>query len=255
MTGPPLPSQSTFDALKRQDWKELTNQILASLPRESQEYLAIHVFPVYLESGSKIYDYDQLIEYLYFATTATASLQALLGEGLAIEVAVVGREGVVGLEALLGNRRAVTRVVAQLPGEFLRIPLEIMRHEFNRNGVFQRLILLFTGTLFSVVSRNSVCSARHSVKQRFSRWLLTVHDRGGSDNIPLTQEFIAQLLGSRRATITLVAHELQNAKAISCSRGMTRVLDRKLLAELACECYHLNKQDLDRYTSSTVIPI
>ncbi|MFN2533197.1 MAG: Crp/Fnr family transcriptional regulator [Pyrinomonadaceae bacterium] len=227
-----------------------SNSLLDVLPQHARRLLALHVEPVSLPSGRIILECEDLITHLYFPTTATCSLQALLEEGLAIEVAVVGQEGVIGLAALLGQRRSPNRVVVQSPGRFLRVRTELIKEQFDRNREFQQRTLRFTSTLLTIISQTSACSTRHSVKQRFCRWLLMVHDRLQSDNISVTQDFIGQLLGCRRASVTAVANDLQKTSAINHTRGNIRVLNRYPLEVNACECYKVNRQEFERFMAS-----
>jgi CRP-like cAMP-binding protein len=232
-------------------WREAPvreeNRLLIALSTEARARLSSCWQPVYLRSGKQIYDCDDPTPYLYFPTTATISVQSLLEDGLAVEVGIIGREGVLGLSTILGSNRAVNRAVVQSSGKCLKVRADWIQHEFARGGNFQRQTLLYTNALIKMISQTSACSRRHSVKQRFSRWLLSVLDRVNTDELPLTQDFISQLLGSRRASITGAANDLQRANAICYSRGNIQILNRFRLQETACECYMLIKEEFDRF--------
>jgi len=176
----------------------------------------------------------------------TLSIQTPLEDGSAVEVAIVGNEGLAGWSSLLGRNHASNRVVVQVPGQCVKVPADIVKREFLKGGAFQDQLFSYTESLFEQISQTSVCSRRHSVKQRLSRWLLMVRDCIRVDEIPLTHDFISQLLGCRRASISTAAIDLQRAGAIGYTRRRIHILNSSLLAEAACECYEAKRECRDQ---------
>lgn len=221
------------------------NQLLDALSPEAYGRLSPYLESAPLAARQVLYECEETISYVYFPTGAALSLLSLLEDGSAIEVGVIGSEGMAGVSVVLGSNWSANRVITQFPGTSLRARVEAVKAEFGRGGEFQRLLLGYTNSLLNLICQTSACSRRHSVEERFSRWLLMVHDRTRAIDFPLTQDFIAQLLGTRRASITMIATALQKAKAIRYTRGRIRILDRQTLEATACECYRLIKQELD----------
>ena len=215
------------------------NKLLAALPPEALARLVPYLEVTRMAARQVVYECEEAINYVYFPTGSTLSLLSLLEDGSAIEVGVIGREGMAGINAVLGEARSPNRVITQFPGAGLRARVEVVKDEFHRGGAFQRLLLRYTGKLLHLVCQTSACSRRHSVEERFCRWLLMLHDRVGVTDFPFTQDFIAQMLGTRRASITTVAHALQQAAAIGYTRGRISLRDRPALEARACECYRL----------------
>ncbi len=233
----------------------VNNHLFASLSGESQKRLRLHLEPANMSSGKLLFEHEEQLRFIYFPLTGTVSLQRILAEGMTIEIGVVGREGAAGVTSLLGRARAVNRAVIQSPGTILRIRTGLLIEELARNPPFQKQILVYSTALMNMISQLSACNRLHSVRERFSRWLLMVHDRVISSEIPLTQDFIAHLLGSRRASITEVANELKQLNAIQLSRGHIRIMNRPPLEASACECYRLLRKEFASHLNGpTIIP-
>ncbi len=220
------------------------NAILATLPDEEYERLAPHLKPVELALSEVIFRPEDILEYVYFPTTAVISLLTSLEDGTGVEVGLVGREGMAGISAVLGARESKVATI-QHTGAAMRISAEHLGQEFRRGGVLQQRVLKYMHALMSQISQSVVCNVRHNIDKRMIRWLLMHHDRVGEGEFTLTQEFIANMLGVRRASITEVAQELQQAGLIEYNRGHIRILNRRGMEERVCECYGIVKGELD----------
>ena len=181
--------------------------------------------------------------------SGVVSLVLVMEDGLGLEVGTVGNEGLVGVPAFLAADRSLTTAVCYLPGEALRIEAQVFREEMRRVGPLHGLVQRATQALLHQLAQAVACNHRHSVQQRMCRWLLLTHDRVGADDLPLTQEFLAQLLGVRRPTLTAVAGILQKTRLIRYHRGRMAVLDRKGLERDVCECYLVVRKEFARLLS------
>ena len=194
-----------------------------------------------------LFEPDQRVTRAYFPLGGVVSLVTPMLDGNIVEMATIGREGVVGVPALLdGALPAGTRGVSQVEGEALSIPAEAFRREMAAGGRLAPLVHTFTQALFTLVGRNAACNRLHYIEQRCARWLLMTHDRVGSDQFRLTQEFLAQMLGVQRSTVTVAAGDLQRAGLIGYSRGKIHILDRPKLVRTACECYQIVSSSYER---------
>ncbi|MBD2101095.1 Crp/Fnr family transcriptional regulator [Leptolyngbya sp. FACHB-261] len=225
---------------------EVENRILAGLPRSEYERLLPYLEPVSLELKWVFYESNQPIDYVYFIQRGVGSLLTPMANGSAVEAATVGNEGIVGLPVFLGAARTPDRAVMQVPGEGLRLNAEVFRAELNRNGALYSLLQRYTHALMVQMAHSAACNRLHSIEQRCSRWLLMTHDRVRSDQFQLTQEFLAQMLGVRRAGVSEVASVLQRSGLIRYTRGQITVLDRPGLEAVSCECYQVVKAEFDR---------
>jgi CRP-like cAMP-binding protein len=189
-----------------------------------------------LPKGAVLHEAGARISQVYFPNEAMISYLSGTAEGESLEVCVVGNEGVVGLASLLSDATAF-RAVVQIPGSAYSISRDVLTREFKRCENLHQLLLHYTNALLIQVAQTAVCNKFHSVEERFCRWLLLAHDRAATDELPLTQESIARILGSRRASVSVVAGALQKRGVIQYSRGIIIILDRKRLESLACECY------------------
>jgi CRP-like cAMP-binding protein len=214
----------------------MKNRILKALPPKEQRMLMPQLKQVELAKGSVIYEAGQLISQVYFPETAMVSYLSGTSEGETIEVCIVGNEGIVGLASLLSDSTAF-RAVVQITGDAYSVRHDVLRKEFKRGEVLHRVLLEYTNSQLVQVAQTAVCNKFHSVEERFCRWLLMASDRIDSNQIPMTQDAMARVLGSRRASVTVVAVALQRKGAIRYSRGVVDVLDRKYLETAACECY------------------
>lgn len=222
------------------------NLILNSLPEKDYGRLLPDLEPVELSLGQTLYQPGEPIEYIYFPDNAMASVIANTISGQSAEVGVVGYEGLVGIEVLMGGDSPVNEVIIQLSNGGLRIKTKTILAEFNRAEALHDLILRFIHLHLIQISQTALCNRLHSVEERLSRWLLLCHDRSPTDKLQLTQEFLSIMLGSNRATVTGSALKLQNLGHIEYSRGNIKILNRKKLEKFTCNCYQTVKQQYDR---------
>ena len=215
----------------------LDNKLLASLPRGDFDRLLPHVSTISLQQGSVVIEAGDEVDQIYFPHFGMLSLLAVLRDGKAIETATVGREGVVGAMAGLGLYKSLVRVVVQMPMACSKIPATHFRTIAATSDPLRNLSIRYNEVLLSQARVTAACNALHSIEARFCRWLLQCADRAASDTVPLTQEFLAEMLGVRRTSVTEVASKVQSAGAISYSRGIIKILDRAALMRLSCECY------------------
>jgi len=215
----------------------LDNKLLASLPRDHFDRLLPHLSTVVLPQGDILVEAGDEVDQIYFPHYGMLSLLTVLRDGKAIETATVGREGVVGAMAGLGLYKSLVRVVVQMPMACSRIPATHFRTAAASSDPVRNLCIRYNEVLLSQARVTAACNALHSIEARFCRWLLQSADRGASDTITLTQEFLAEMLGVRRTSVTEVASKVQSAGLITYSRGVIRILDRPALLRMSCECY------------------
>jgi CRP-like cAMP-binding protein len=222
------------------------NRLLAKLGAVEYEQLAPHLEPVTLSLSQVLFRPDERLEHVYFPSTAIVSLLTDLSDGSGMEVGLVGREGMVGISVLLGGNETKVATV-QGPGEAIRMKAVRLREEFTRGGAFQTALLRYTHALMTQISQSVVCNARHPVEGRLARWLLMYYDRLERDEFYLTHEFMAQMLGVRRASVSEVANKLQEMRLISYHHGHITILDRSGLEQFTCECYPVVKEKFDDF--------
>lgn len=215
------------------------NAVLAQLPDDEYAALAKFLTPVDLPLGMQLSEPNRPVEYLYFLNSGLISTDALTDKGESVEVGVIGREGFSGLPALLGQPQMSHSVLIQGIGDGLRIRSSIVRDEFLKGGTLQRMVHAFTYLQMVQVTQSVLCNRMHEVDARLARWLLTSADRMESESLNLTQEFLAQMLGVQRSTVTVAAGELQRGGMIGYSRGKINIVDRAALTRVACECYEI----------------
>jgi CRP-like cAMP-binding protein len=222
------------------------NLILAQLPQE--EYLALekHLTPVDLPLGKTLSEPNRPIEYVYFLNTGLISTDALTANGEQVEISVIGCEGFSGLSALFDQPQMSHSVTVQGVGDGIRIRSSIVRDEFVKGGVLQQLVHAFTYLQLVQVTQSVLCNRLHEVEARLARWLLTSADRVESESLHLTQEFLAQMLGVQRSTVTVAAGEMQRAGLIRYSRGRIDILNRAALIKRTCECYGIVSASYER---------
>jgi CRP-like cAMP-binding protein len=213
--------------------------ILAQLPDDAYAALAKFLVPVELPLSMKLSEPNLPIEYVYFVNTGLISTDAMSEKGEQVEVGVIGREGFSGLPALLDQPQMSHSVIIQGVGDGLRIRSSIVRDEFLKGGMLQRMVHAFAYLQLVQVTQSVLCNRMHEVEGRLARWLLTSADRMESESLNLTQEFLSQMLGVQRSTVTVAAGELQRAGMIGYSRGKINILDRARLTAVACECYRI----------------
>jgi CRP-like cAMP-binding protein len=224
----------------------LQNSLLEALPAEDYARLAPQLMPVELERGRILYDPGDAIEFVYFPHDGVISLMTLMESGAAIESATIGREGAVGLMAAVAPRQSLSRAIVQTPLRATRISAERLHEVWEKSPTLRDLVDRHTEALFGHAIQSVACNALHSVEARFCRWLLTCHDRISSDTVALTQEFLADMLGVQRTTVTAVARSLQEKGIIRYRRGVVDILDRPGLHALACECYGVIRGNYER---------
>src|SRR5450756_1746197 len=215
----------------------MDNKLLASLPRDHFDRLLPHLVTVTLPQGDVLVEAGDEVDQIYFPHYGMLSLLAVLRDGKAIETATVGREGVVGAMAGLGLYKSLVRVVVQMPLAVSRIAASHFRTVAATSDPVRNLCIRYNEVLLSQARVTAACNALHSIEARFCRWLLQCADRAGSETVPLTQEFLAEMLGVRRTSVTEVASKVQAMGLITYSRGVIRILDRPALLRMSCECY------------------
>lgn len=226
------------------------NQLLAALPINDYQRLIPDLELVTLSNQQLIYDVGESIRYVYFPNQALVSFVSLMEDGSTTEVGIVGKDGMVGMPVCWGGESSANiQAIAQMPGSAIRMKAQKLKIEFERGGAMQRLLLLYTQAIFTQVSQTAACNRHHTVEQRLARWLLTVQDHIQLDELILTQEFISQMLGTRRAGVTVAALALQQAGMIRYTRGRITVIDRDKLKSAACECYGIIHDEFSRLLS------
>ena len=222
------------------------NRLLAALPPNELERLLPNFQQVSFSLGDVVYDVSGHLDYVYFPTTAIISLLYTMENGATAEMGLTGNDGVVGIALFMGGGTMPNRAVVQSAGEAIRMKAKVLQTEFALGGEFQRLLLRYTQALITQISQTAVCNRLHSVEQQLCRWLLLSHDRVDTDELIMTQELIADMLGVRREGVTVAAGHLQDIGAISYVRGRIQILDRQKLEDTACECYRVVKDEFDR---------
>ena len=225
------------------------NRLLARLLTEDGQHLVQRCERVALEFKSTIYEALAPIDYVYFPLTGVTSFLTIMEDGSAIEVASVGKEGAVGATALLGAAISPHRVIVQAAGESLRIPLKALIEEAASDTPLFKLLLRYQNAFLATVSQSVACNGLHHVQQRCCRWLLMTHDRLESNELPLTHEFLAMMLGVRRSSVTEVLQSLKARNLLTYTRGSVTILARKGLERECCECYRAVKDGYERIFS------
>ena len=225
------------------------NLLLAALPPAEFEPLAAHLELVPMLLGAMLYEPGEKLQHAYFPTTAIVSLHYVLESGASAETAGIGNEGVVGISLFMGGDTTPSSAVVQTAGHGYRLEARLLKQEFNRAGLMQRLLLRYTQALITQMTQTAACNRHHSVEQQLCRWLLMTLDRLPTNELIMTQELVANMLGVRREGITEAAGKLQHAGFIRYRRGHIAVLERSGLETRACECYAVVKKELSRLLS------
>ncbi len=223
-----------------------SNYLLNALPEAEYERLLPHLERVDMPLGEVIYESGGELRYVYFPVTSIVSLLYVMENGASAEIAVVGKDGIIGVALFMGGGSMPNRAVVQSAGHAYRLRGQLLMHEFNRYEGMLHLLLRYTQALITQMAQTAVCNRHHSVDQQLCRWLLLSLDRLPSNELTMTQELIANMLGVRREGVTEAAGKLQHAGLIHYSRGRVTVLDRPGLEERVCECYHVVKAESDR---------
>ncbi|MGI8733928.1 MAG: Crp/Fnr family transcriptional regulator [Pyrinomonadaceae bacterium] len=222
------------------------NRLLAALPRTDYERLLPQLQEVSFSLGEVVYEFGGHLQYVYFPTTSIVSLLYTMENGTSAEMGLTGNDGVVGIALFMGGGTMPNRAVVQSAGGAIRMNAKALQDEFAQGGKLQQLLLRYTQALITQISQTAVCNRLHTVEQQLCRWLLLSHDRVRADELIMTQELIADMLGVRREGVTVAAGRLQDAGAISYVRGHIKILDRQKLEETVCECYRVVKDEFDR---------
>jgi CRP-like cAMP-binding protein len=223
-----------------------SNRLLAALPEEDYQALLPFLEPVPLPLGMALYESGGAQGYVYFPTSSIVSLLCVLEDGSSAEIAVTGCEGLVGIALFMGGETTPSRAVVQSAGHGYRIRAAALKKKFEVGGALQLLLLRFTQALITQMTQTAVCNRHHAVDQQLCRWLLLSLDRLPANELVMTQDLIANMLGVRREGVTEAAGKLQNDGMIRYSRGRITVLDREKLEARVCECYGVVKKEYDR---------
>ena len=224
----------------------IENRLLAALPETEWLSWRSQMERVEMPLGQVIYESGSTLSHVYFPTTAIVSLLYVMQNGASAEIAVVGNEGIVGISLFMGGDSTPSRAVVQSAGRGLRLKAEIMKDSFNGSGPVLHLLLRYTQALITQMAQTAVCNRHHSLDQQLCRWLLLSLDRLRSNELVMTQELIANMLGVRREGVTEGALKLQQLGLIRYVRGHITVLDRAGLETRSCECYSVVKKEYDR---------
>jgi CRP-like cAMP-binding protein len=222
------------------------NQLLAALPPAERERLYPHLQFVEMPLGKVLYESGDALTHVYFPTDSIVSLLYVMEDGASAEISVVGNEGLIGVALFMGGETTPSRAIVQSAGYAYRLIGKQLKEEFHRNGEMQLLLLRYTQALITQMAQTAVCNRHHSVDQQLCRWLLLCFDRLSSNQLIMTQELIANMLGVRREGVTDAAGKLQKLGVIRYARGQITLLDRPKLERLCCECYAVVKKETDR---------
>lgn len=221
------------------------NHLIAALPQEILERWRLRLEPVDLKLGAVLHESGGVQSHVYFPTTAIVSLLYLLESGASAEIAIVGNEGLVGISLFMGGGSTTSRAVVQSAGQGYRMPAAMLQEDFRLSPVLH-LLLRYTQALITQMTQTAVCNRHHSLDQQLCRWLLLSLDRLPGDELVMTQELIANMLGVRREGVTEAAMKLQRAGLIRYARGHISVLDRPGIEQRTCECYAVVKKEYER---------
>jgi CRP-like cAMP-binding protein len=222
------------------------NHLLAALPEEEWQRWFPHLQGVEMPLGQVLYESGDTLTHVYFPTTSIVSLLYVMKNGASAEIAVVGNEGIVGISLFMGGESTPSRAVVQSAGTGIRLKTQFMKDEFDRAGAVLHLLLRYTQALITQMAQTAVCNRHHTLDQQLCRWLLLSLDRLQGDELVMTQELIANMLGVRREGVTEGALKLQKGGLIRYARGRIVVLDRKGIEKRTCECYAVVKREYDR---------
>ena len=222
------------------------NHLLAALPADEYARLLPHLEAVPMPLGHVLYESGVQMRHVYFPTTSIVSLLYVMEDGASAEIAIVGNEGIVGVSLFMGGETTPSRAVVQSAGAAYRLPGQMLKNEFYRAGPMQHLLLRYTQSLLTQMAQTAVCNRHHSLDQQFCRWLLLSLDRLPTNQLIMTQELIANMLGVRREGVTEAAGNVQKAGLIEYHRGHITVLDRPGLEARVCECYAVVKKESAR---------
>lgn len=232
----------------------IQNHILAALPEDVRDAFFSKLERVDLSLGEVIYEAGDDLHWVYFPTDSIVSLLYVMENGASAEISVVGNDGIVGIAVFMGGVSTPSRAVVQSAGTAYRLSANQLKEEFNRHGVLMTLLLRYTQSLITQMAQTAVCNRHHSIVQQLCRWLLLSLDRLPTNQLCMTQELIANMLGVRREGVTDAAGKLQKLHIIEYSRGHITVLDRPELEKMSCECYAVVKRETDRLIPFSELP-
>src|ERR1019366_5111807 len=228
------------------------NQLLNALSPAARERLYSHLELVEMPLGKVLYEFGDVLRHVYFPTDSIVSLLYVMEDGASAKIAVVGNEGLIGVALFRGGETTTNRAIVQSAGYAYRLLGQKLKDEFHRNGAMQILLLRYTQALLTQMAQTAVCNRHHSVDQQLCRWLLLSLDRLSSNELTMTQELIANMLGVRREGVTEAAGKVQKLGVIHYNRGHITVLDRPRLEQLCCECYAVVKKETDRLRVNSI---
>lgn len=249
---------SQTNAFKNPSYNQIThpgiqseNYVLAALPSDAYSQLTPHLKRISLEQGRRLYEPGDLIREIYFPIDCVLSITMTMSNGATVETGMIGRREMLGLYAFMGGSTTQTSCSVQAAGSAMKVNAEVLKQEFNRNQGLRDVFLRYTQAFLTQVSQTAACNRLHLIEHRLARWLLEVQDRVKSDNLRLTHEFIADMLGVRRAGVTQAAQKLQESGIIGYNRGQIQLLDQHRLEASACECFHVIKDEYARLLNRT----
>ncbi|MDQ6703798.1 MAG: Crp/Fnr family transcriptional regulator [Pseudomonadota bacterium] len=226
---------------------EVPNRLLGAFEPASRARIEPHIQKVKLKLGDVVCQAGGFLEHGYFPKGAVLSLLTSLENGTAVETANIGNEGAFGLFAAMYSRVSFNQCLVQLEGPLVRVPIEVLRGEFERSEHVRNLLVSYSETLLAQVQQTAACNAKHTIEQRLCRWLLMMHDRAGRENLSYTHEFLAHMLGADRKSVTVAAQSMQAAGLIGYRRGTIQIVDRPGLEKAACECYAIVQERFDAF--------
>ncbi|NEU84288.1 Crp/Fnr family transcriptional regulator [Nostoc sp. UIC 10630] len=233
-------------SLDKNTFEQPANSLLAVLSLNDYERLVPHLKLVKLSNRQVLYEAGEPIAQVYFPNKAVVSIITTMEDGSTVEVGLVSNEGMVGMPVILGDNITTTTAFVQIPDSAMQIDVDILRSEFNRGTALQSVLLRYVQGVYTQIAQGSACNRLHKLEGRLARWLLTVSDRLESDEFPLTQEFISQMLGVRRSGVTEAANILSEAGMITYHRGQINILNRQALEKTSCECYQIIEKEFVR---------
>jgi CRP-like cAMP-binding protein len=235
----PLTKSSLMSPVADGDGNHIHNEILIALPPRERDQLFPKLEFMRLKTHHVLHEPGDTLKSAYFCNSGLVSILSVFPDGKSVEVGLVGKEGFIGLPLVVGFRTAATRAIAQIEGSSFRIDGETLKRVLRESPTLERRLQQFSQIMAMQTTQIAACNRLHEVNERLARWLLMSADRIESDSVPLTQEFLAQMLGTRRSSVTVAAGMLQEAGLITHSRGDVKIIDRQKLEEAACDCYRL----------------
>jgi CRP-like cAMP-binding protein len=223
-----------------------SNHLLDQLPPAALDRLRPHLAVEVLSMSQTLQARGKPVKSVLFPTSGMISIVAMLRDGAAVEVGIAGREGMLGVQAVLGDDVSINEAMVQVPGSALRMPADVLRREAQASPELRAVLLRYVQAVLNSATQSAACNRAHLLEQRLARWLLTARDRAGTDRLPLTHEFIAMMLGVRRAGVTVAAQSLQTSGLIQYAHGRITIADREGLEVAACECYEVIKREYAR---------